>query len=67
MQIPEKGTQSDTEFPQSYAEIFEKTVFLCGSLRLLCGSLRSCLHLNSYSFFYFVPQRPFPHQQNYIP
>ncbi len=27
MQIPEKGTQSDTEFPQSYAEIFEKTVF----------------------------------------
>ena len=27
MQIPEKGTQRDTESPQRDAEIFEKTVF----------------------------------------
>ena len=46
MQIPEKGTQSYTEFPQSYAEIFEKTAF---PLWFSASSLR-------FSAFLFAPE-----------
>ena len=46
MQIPKKGTQGYTEFPQSYTEIFEKTVF---SLWVSASSLR-------FSVFLFAPE-----------